>query len=325
MHNYTKKMQKPQNIIAQISKNLKEKKWNCLVDNCDQIAINSHLIQQNGLLSNITYNGHLVELKMIDANKWDNKKLPFEFGTVGIKHALTHKVFCNKHDTEIFKPIETDDKNFESYEAFLLFSYRAVCAEIRKKEINVEQFTRMANAKSLLGIIDQDFLNSNIEGNKLGIEDLIVLKTELEKEIENNTDKYKHFVHKYPKLEIYASAIFSANDLDYFSHISEPDLDNVYIHFLPLEDNFLILVGYHSEHVSEKIIAFCNSWKNLSLENLQKKLTTLFSSNVENWGLSTELYKEILDKNKSKYIKTLVENENLYGISVEKDFNLFEK
>jgi hypothetical protein len=128
-------MQKPQNIITQISKNLKDKKWNCLVDGCDEVAINSHLIQQNGLLNNITYDGHLVELKVIDANRWDDKKLPFEFGNVGIKQALSYKVFCNKHDTEIFKPIEDNNKNFESYEAFLLFSYRAVGAEIRKKSI----------------------------------------------------------------------------------------------------------------------------------------------------------------------------------------------
>ena len=318
-------MQKPQNIIAQISKNLKDKKWNCLVDGCDEIAINSHLIQQNGLLSNITYNGHLVELKMIDANKWDNKKLPFEFGTVGIKQALSHKVFCNKHDTEIFKPIEDDGKNFESYEAFILFSYRAVCAEIRKKEVNIEQFTRILNASSLFGVIDADLLNSNIEGNKLGIEDLLVLKAELEKEIENYTDKYKYLVYKYPKFEVYASAVFSANDLNIFSYVSEPDLDNIYIHFLPLEEEFLILVGYHSKRVSEKIINYCNSWASLSLEDLQKKLTTLFTSNIENWGLSTELYKTLSEKNKSKYIKTLVENENLYGVSKDMNFNLFEQ
>lgn len=316
-------MQKPQNIIAQISKNLKDKKWNCLIDDCDEIAINSHLIQQNGLLSNITYNGHLVELKMIDANKWDNKKLPFEFGTVGIKQALSHKVFCNKHDTDIFKPIESDDKNFESYEAFLLFSYRAVCAEIRKKEVNIEQFTRILNANSLIGIIDRNLLTSNINGNKLGIDDLLVLKVELENEIESNTNKYKSFVYKYPKLEIYASAVFSANDLDVFSHVSEPDLDNIYIHFLPLKDEFLILVGYHSKHTSEKAINYCNSWGNLSSENLEKKLTTLFVTNVENWGLSTELYKTLAEKNKSKYIKKLVENENLFGVSKDMDFNLF--
>jgi hypothetical protein len=318
-------MQKPQNIIAQISKNLKDKKWNCLVNGCDDIAINSHLIQQNGLLSNITYNGHLIELKMIDANKWDNKKLPFEFGTVGIKQALSHKVFCNKHDTEIFKPIEDGEKNFQSYEAFILFSYRAICAEIRKKEVNIEQFTRMLNSSSLFGVINPDILNSNIEGNILGIEDLNVLKTELEKEIENYTDKYKYIVYKYPKLEIYASAVFSANDLNIFSQTSEPDLDNIYIHFLPLEEEFLILIGYHSERVSEKIINYCSSWESLSLEDLQKKLTTLFTTNIENWGLSTELYKTLSEKNKSKYIKTLVENENLYGISKDMAFNLFEK
>ena len=318
-------MQKPQNIIAQISKNLKDKKWNCLIDGCDEVAINSHLIQQNGLLSNITYNGHLVELKMMDANKWDDKKLPFEFGTVGIKQALSHKVFCNKHDTEIFKPIEKDTENFDSYEAFLLFSYRAVCAEIRKKEVNIEQFTRILNANSLKGKIDPEYLNLNIEGNRLGVDDLLVLKKELEQEIENNTDKYKYFIYKYPKLEVYASAVFSANDLDIFSHVSEPDLDNIYIHFLPLEDEFLILVGYHSERVSQKIIAYCNSWENLTLENLQKKLTTLFVTNVENWGLSTELYKTLSDNNKSRYIKTLTENENLFGVSKDMNFNLFEK
>lgn len=318
-------MQKPQNIIAQISKNLKDKKWNCLIDACDVVAINSHLIQQNGLLNNITYNGHLVELKMIDANKWDSKKPPFEFGTVGIKQALSHKVFCNKHDTEIFKPIEKDGKNFDSYEAFLLFSYRAVCAEIRKKEVNIEQFTRMLNANSLIGKIDPEYINLNIEGNKLGVDDLLVLKKELEQEIENNTDKYKYFVYKYPKLEVYASAVFSANDLNIFSDVSEPDLDNIYLHFLPLEDEFLILVGYHSELVSEKIISYCNSWENLSLENLQKKLTTLFVTNVENWGLSTELYKTLSDQNKSTYIKTLAKNENLFGVSKDMNFNLFEQ
>jgi hypothetical protein len=181
----------------------------------------------------------------------------------------------------------------------------------------------MLNASSLFGVIDSEFLNANIEGNKLGLEDLLVLKTELEKEIENNTEKYKYFVFRYPKFEIYASAIFSANDLNVFSHIAEPDLDNIYIHFLPLKEELLILVGYHSEHVSEKVINYCKSLGNLSLEDLQKKLTTLFASNVENWGLSTELYKTLSDENKSKYIKTLVENENLFGVSKDLDFNLF--
>lgn len=318
-------MQKPQNIIAQISKNLKSKKWNCLIEGCDEVAINSHLLQQNGLLNNITENGHLVELKVVDANKWDKKKLPFDFGTVGIKHALSHKLFCNKHDTEIFRPIEKDDKNFESYEAFLLFSYRAVCAEIRKKEVNIEQFKRMLNTSSLLGKIDPEYLELNITGNNLGVDDLRVLKEKLENEIENKTDNYKYFIFKYPKLEVYASAVFSANDLDIFSHVSEPDLDNVYIHFLPLEDEFSILVGYHSEHTSEKILSYCRSYENLSLEDLQKKLTTLFVTNVENWGLSTELFKTISDKNKSIFIKTMVKNENLYGLSKNMNFNLFEK
>jgi len=65
----------------------------------------------------------------------NEKEPPIIFERVGISNALSHPVFCQKHDTEIFKPIEQSNVEFDTYESFLLFSYRAICAEIRKNKL----------------------------------------------------------------------------------------------------------------------------------------------------------------------------------------------
>ncbi len=252
-------MTKPQNIIAQIIKNVKNKNWDCLVDDCETNAINSHLIQQNGLLSNIAVKGHLIELKMSDAYKWSKNDSPYVFKLLGIRQALSYKVFCNEHDTEIFEPIEKTEKDLESYEAFLLFSYRAVCAEIRKKLMNIEQHNRIVNANTLDGKIDKEAIQLVINGNELGIKDLNVLKKELEKEIESKKDKYSFYTYKYPKIDIYASAVFSATDLNSPEEDGALDLKNIYIHILPLEEEIIISIGYHKDHSSDEIKDWCKS------------------------------------------------------------------
>ncbi|UAB83510.1 hypothetical protein INR75_15210 [Zunongwangia sp. SCSIO 43204] len=318
-------MKKPQNIIAQIIKNVKKKNWNCLVNDCEKNSINSHLIQQNGLLSNITVKGHLIELKMSDANRWRKEEIPYEFKHLGIRQALSYKVFCNEHDTEIFEPIEKADKDFESYEAFTLFSYRAVCAEIRKKMMSIEQHNRIINANTLDGKIDKESIQLVINGNESGLKDLNFLKEKLEKEIESKEDKYSYFTYKYPKIDIYASAVFSANDLDYPKEDGALDVKNIYIHILPLEEEIIISTGYHNEHTSDEIKEWCKSWDNLSQEDLELKLTELFSRNIENWGISPSLFEKLKNENKKKYIEVLKKNASYFGIAKNKDhFNLFE-
>lgn len=316
---------KPQNIIAQITINLKNKKWNCLAAGCDEVAINSHLIQQNGLLRNISCDGHLVELKMVDAYKWNKNEQPLAFQKVGISQALSHKVFCSLHDTAIFKPIEDQNKDFRSMEAFLLFSYRSLCAEIRKKLSAVEQHNRLINANSLDGIIDKENLKTIVNGNELGVRDLEILKKELEDEIGAPTNLFSFYTFVYPQLEIYASAIFSATNISFDLKDNGDDLKNIYIHILPLTDETMILVGFNNSYTSPEILNYCESWKDLSMENLEYKLTELFATNIENWGLSLQKYASLKEKNKIKYIDILRENMSYFGIAKKENFNLFEK
>ncbi len=317
-------MTKPQNIIAQIDKNVKKKQWDCLINGCTATAINSHLIQQNGILNNISIKGHLIELKMVDAYKWTKNISPISFQRIGITQALSHKIFCNTHDTRIFEPIENSKTDFETYETFLLFSYRAVCAEISKKRLSIEKHNRIINANTLTGQIDKEKLELIVNGNELGIEDLTVLKTEFEEEIKTKSDKYTYYSYRYPKIPVYASAVFSATDLDFPPIDGALDLENIYIHILPLEEETLILVGYHNEYTSKDTKKYCQSWENLTKNEFQFKLTGLFTSNIENWGISPNLFEKLKEKNKSKYIELLKKNVSYFGISKESEFNLFE-
>jgi hypothetical protein len=318
-------MTKPQNIVAQISKNVKNLQWECLVDDCNENAINSHLIQRNGLLSNIAINGHLIEIKMVDAYKWNNKESPLKFSLVGLKNAISHKVFCNNHDTDIFKPIEDEKKDFDSYISFLLFGYRAICAEIRKKTVNIENHTRLINSKILERQINKEQLQLIINGSELGITDLRVMKDMLKNEIQNEEGKYSYYAYTYDNLEIYASAAFSATDIELPRENGSLDLENIYIHILPLTKETLILVGFHNDFTNDEMIEYCKSWGKLTKNELEIKLTNLFTTNIENWGVSPSLYNKFKESNKRRYIKELSENVNYFGIAKTAGFNLFER
>ena len=124
-------------ILAAIQKNMDKKSWPCIYGGCDQHAINSHLLQRHGVLDRVVENGHLC-----DYYKW-NRNPPIEFKMVGLNRAISLPLFCHEHDSRLFRSIEQDEIDCSDYRMQLLLSYRTVCAEIRKKEMNIEFLGRM--------------------------------------------------------------------------------------------------------------------------------------------------------------------------------------
>ena len=137
-------------IVSQISINLKKKKWQCLVDDCQKPSINSHLLQKNGILSSISENNHVIETKLVEPFKWEKNKLPIQMSLIGQKNAFSWPIFCDEHDTKLFNEIENKTIDLNSYNTFLLLSYRVTTAEIRKKEIGIE-FDPKTNYKMIDG------------------------------------------------------------------------------------------------------------------------------------------------------------------------------
>ncbi|CAG4968439.1 hypothetical protein [Novilysobacter luteus] len=100
-------------------------------DQCGEF-ISAHSIQRNGQLSVIAHEGHVYTLSM---NVGDLKKNDGSASLVkcGIGVSSTFFGFCDKHDNELFAPI---DKAFlvPTSQQVLLYAYRSVCRELFVKE-----------------------------------------------------------------------------------------------------------------------------------------------------------------------------------------------
>lgn len=316
-------------IIKQISKIQKEillpSNWTCLCPNCNSTTINSHLLQRHGILDNLAENGHMFELKpksFYDPTCIDGS---FKFHKIGINNAISWPVFCNHHDTALFKEIESKKTiDCSEYRAQLLLSYRAVCAEIRKKQMGIRLHSQIME-RIAMDPIQAINLQSSIEGLKKGINDFVEYKTKLEEELQEPTNRFvfKHF--SYPKLSIYASAVFGYIQYDSYRNkvLSDKPWENLFFHVIPQPSSTEIIIGYFSEYVNQDVIQLLNDWVSLDDENLGQKITDILATHVEDWGLSPSLYKSIPEYKKQQFLKTYEKNILFHESSLKANINLF--
>lgn len=294
--------------IAGIGKNLDNKSWDCMVSGCNQKAINSHLLQRHGVLSNIVENGHCYELRERDVFSWSKDTPPFEFKRCGIQNALSLHLFCNYHDTEIFRPIESGEVDYGLYYNQLLLSFRSICAEIRRKEVTLERYKRYLRSNILQTYRREHMiiLRDAIKGSEAGIKDLEFYKGLAEKELNNPSDSFFFVHHTYPIKGLYASSSFTISN--YEESINEKEaLPNCIGHIIPNGDCSEIIMGYHKDHVNDAIKEFVNGWSDLDKESLGQKLTGWFTL-IESWGISPSLYKEIKIPDLDRYFEIMGES-----------------
>lgn len=93
---------------------------------CENASINSHSVQNATALSLIEEAGHVIEMRM---NFSAQPPRP-ELRSIGRNDASTFPGFCQQHDTEIFKPIDTKPLDIEDEEQLFLLAYRSVSREL---------------------------------------------------------------------------------------------------------------------------------------------------------------------------------------------------
>lgn len=313
-------IEKAQRLSGQ-EKDIAKKKWLCMCPHCSNSAINSHLLQRHGVLSHIIEKGHLYEIGQEDFYKWDEKS-PIKIKKVGLQQAISFPLFCNKHDTELFAPIEGDLIDFDDYRSQLLFSYRGLCSEIRKKEFN--QIRNVA--------FDEGEIKDAVSvGTDRGLKDLQYYKYLFEQELDITKQKFKFFHFSYPLIKVCASGSVSYEPIDYGDELSEEKAlakkvwDGFFVNIIPQENALEIIIGYHKNHVNAALRKYIESWQNLSFEELQVKLTDLFASKLEMWCISPSIYEHLSDEKKQKFMEIIeeIQLDWYYDIRNEVAFNLF--
>jgi hypothetical protein len=315
-------------ILQRIFKNARTKKHKCLI--CEETSINSHLLQKNGILNYISTNNHITQIKGNDFFKAEKDGI-IGVKSVGINNAMSYPLFCNSHDTNVFSPIETQEHYLEDYKSQLLFSYRSLCAEVRKKMVNVDIFERVKNSRQFAA--NTQFINlatSQIEANSMGIRDLNWYKNIMELEINesNSTQNFTFEKIDFEFIPVSASAAYSPINPDEHTlevlKNNENVLNYIFINLIPQEDKLTLIIGYHNSKSDDWILEYISSWKKLSTLELELKLTDLFSTKIETWAISPEYWNELENKNIKAFKEYWNEHANDLRTTQSVDFNLFE-
>src|SRR5205085_2418152 len=123
------------------------------------------------------------------------------------------KGFCSVHDHQLFKEIETGAIDYTDYRTQLLFSYRAVMNEKRKKEITVDWHTRISNSTAVRLLTSNDFMEQSrlwIVGNNDGIADEAHYESIfLNNIIDSTRNDFRFMTYELPRIEMCASGAFT--------------------------------------------------------------------------------------------------------------------
>ncbi|RYJ52523.1 hypothetical protein DR871_000265 [Flavobacterium petrolei] len=323
-----KKTQEDFKNLQSIFKSAHSKKHECLL--CSDNAINSHVLQKNGILNLISSNNHVIQIKSKDFFSIDESGL-LDIKSVGINSAMSYPLFCNFHDTHVFAPIEKEELNLNLYISQLLFSYRALCAEMRKKIINVDIFHRVKDSShfAFRGPL-LEMAKMQIEANTMGINDMDWFKTEFEKAIidpENNKN-YVFEKMEFDFIPVSVSAVYSpinpeVHKLEVLMN-SANILNYIFINLIPQNNKLTLIIGYHKLKKDEWIMNYITSWKNINQKEFEIKLNDLLATKIETWCISPEYFLTLNTKNIDLFKKYWNDNAMNLKITQAIDFNIFE-
>jgi hypothetical protein len=97
---------------------------------CPEKPIASHTVPRS-MLSRIALSGHVYGYR-VSIQNFDNGQGVIKPERIGISDASTLPLFCKKHDSEVFSPLEIAPFIGTEEQCFLLL-YRALCLELFKK------------------------------------------------------------------------------------------------------------------------------------------------------------------------------------------------
>lgn len=308
-------------ILQAINKNVHSKKWKCMHIGCKNDAINSHLLQKNGTLSLISENSHVVELVQNDYFKMYNGERTLLFKKNSINKVMCHPLFCNIHDTSVFRNIEVGEIDFHNYTSQRLFLYRSLCGELWKKQRNLEFYQRMEKSnrlKILLSNHEKEILRKNLVSHSLGISDLVNYKEKFENpELSSNCFMFKTF--EVPFLEICGAGLFSPISNSESYDQTDP-FPAVFICIIPFRESLFIMLGKSKEYTNSWIEDYFERWHESHLHNYQQLISDLIASRIESWAISPSLF-EKWNNGKLEKLENYWNN-NMYNFYTDQKFNI---
>jgi len=265
----------------------------CMLPGCNNIAINSHIVQRSQFLDPIS--DKYQKLYTIETAERFPGKLP-KFKKVPIRNILTFKGFCSTHDHQIFNEIESQPFDLVNDKHLALFLYRGICHELRKKEIiirwhngllkNTSDFTtdQLAKAKHQLDL------------QNLAIADINFYKSKIEDDIIKGTSNFRYVVERLEYREVVTSGglnidnlLLENPDVQFEEQWRNDPLKTLFITTFPMNQELIVIIGNLKTHSTE-VDAFISKYGGLSLKFINRLLLEF----AETWACSESFYLEYI-------------------------------
>ena len=140
---------------------------------CSAQIVRSHTVSKSQALKQIAEDGHVYGLSRDLGNLFQNngRLVP---ALMGINQASTDNIFCEKHDNDIFAPLEKEPFNNTAEQLFLI-AYRAIAREFYTKQSAVDlashgiDIDRGRSPRDQVSI--QSLMQASALGNQIGLRD----------------------------------------------------------------------------------------------------------------------------------------------------------
>ncbi len=310
-------------------KSSKSRSRKCLVNDCNKLAIKSHALQKNGILKQMSEKNHLYQFSNVSPFQKANKG-NYELARIGINEVYTFPGFCKVHDSKIFRPIENIPFDIKSDKCIILFSYRALCQEIRRKEIALDVAKKMieTNFNITLLILMYEFK----KGLENGLKNLYFFKKELEKNFENPNNNFIHKICEIPKTDICISAPLNiadeSNSLtkthDTNGNIINNPFVTSFLNVFPFGDKSYVMITISKDYPCYWTENLFIKFQSIKHPNHLKLISDLITTRFEFWCISPKL-RDCLSKDKVDEMMKIWGEEVLnFEANLETGFNVFD-
>ncbi|MFC3809312.1 hypothetical protein [Lacihabitans lacunae] len=312
-------------------RNVTNKQRICLFEDCEKQAINSHILQKNGILREMSIKNHLIQLERTNGFEIEEKGIQ-KFTKVGINKAFAFLGFCPFHDVEVFKHIENGVKlNLFEPKTQALFCYRGLCQEIRRKEEVLDHINELADFGNPQ---THEIKRLLYDGTKEGIQNLNYYKKKFEDAFRSeNYSEFTFLTQPIERIDICFSVPLNIDKLpkrengetfEAWKSKQPNPFKTSFLSLFPYKSKSFFIAGFLNEFQCDWTINKINKIGKIKNKQVLKEISDFIILRLEFWAMSPKLYNTIPKSILSKYRQTFEENAFEHDPKLRTKINLFK-
>ena len=290
-------------------------------DTCSERIVRAHTVQRRGGLAAIAEDGHVISVESAarDLHRNEGRFVPRR---VGVRSASTFMGFCNRHDTEMFRAVETGAVRLNPQACFLL-GFRAIAYEHYMKALQQRLMGLIRRTDAGLSFEEQCAIQQIAHAFEVGVlrgvEDCTRWKRQYDTMFrEERLDGHRFVAVEYSDIlpvvgcgAFHPEFDFDGNALQRIGH-GDAHLEHVTFNLTALNDRSVMILGW-TEGNQGPAEAFARSFRNLSDRQKPSATVQLAFEHMSNVFMKPSWWRNLPDAVSGALIRRMPSGIGLVG------------